>query len=446
MADFIVQEEDGTSLITLEEGGGSLLLEAAPPPPPAPYATWRAGTVTTPGSTGSLAVTGLGSQPCAVFLFGTNFSTEDTPFSTGGSTGVFRGMSAAQWDDAGVLQNSSAFVSPAGDQSRITGGIVNSLTTAGTASAVDVAASVTSLDADGFTLNFTTVTGAGRKFAWVALMTVDHCGSHFGSTATLGLGWKVGASLMHGAWNGPDYTADGEAGEWYGGAAYPGSVGGGTWFQAGLAAQGYPAHLNQWNIGIFSGNDPAAKVTEGNHFIGPFVVADNITAVPSGGSLTDYAINTGSTNGGQFVFWDDEDSQTGSLTPAQNTGDTVTVSGLPFAPGLVIGYSISDEPQGQSSGSPVRGAIQLSLATDSYQYACIVDANTRGSYQSFQRGFADACNSTSVHAGTIELTSDGFILTTEEDDVTAQGWVWHAFGHPDRIVKWIPHIYRRVQG
>ena len=33
MADFLVQEEDGTSKFTLEEGGGSLLLEEEPPQP-----------------------------------------------------------------------------------------------------------------------------------------------------------------------------------------------------------------------------------------------------------------------------------------------------------------------------------------------------------------------------------------------------------------------------
>lgn len=441
MADFIVQEEDGTSLITLEEGGGSLELEAAPPPPPASYATWRAGKILSPASTGSQAVTGLGGTPAAVFLFGTNFSTEDTAFTTGGSTGVFRGMAAPAWDDPGTMYVSSAFVSPAGDQSRITGGLVNSLTTAGNASAVDVAATVTSFDADGFTLSYSVV-ASGRPFAWLALMNIANIGAWYGSSGTAtALGWKPGAMICHGAWNGPDYTSGDEAGEWYGGGAYPGSITAG-WDGAGLAAQGYPTHLNQWNIGLFD-LAPGTAVTQGNHFIGPFVVTDDITAIPTGGTLQNFTVGTGTGNGGMFTFWDDEDSKTGTLTPAQNTGDTVTVSGLPFSPGLVIGYSISDEPQGQSSGSPVRGAVQLSMATVEQQYACIVDANTRGSFQSFQRGFADACNSTSVHAGTIELTVDGFILTTEEDDVTARPWVWHAFGHPDKVQAWIPHIYRR---
>lgn len=461
MADFFVLEEDGTSHLEVEESSsdflseesGGAILKAGPgvaglkasgvgPPAPIPsYATWKAGKVVCPSSTGTQAVTGLGGTPAAVILFGTNFSTEDSAFSTGGSTGVTRGMAAPAWNSPGTLHETAAFVSPAGDQSRATGGIVNSLTNSGTASAVDVAATVVSLDADGFTLSYSVVT-SGRPFAWLALMDVQNVGSIYGSTQTVSPGWKAGAMLCHGAWQ-TDYTANGEAGEWWGGAAYPGVVGGGNWPGAGLAASGYPNFSSQWNIGLFN-NAAATSVTQGSHMIGPSMVTDNITAYPSGGSLTDFTIGTGTANGGQFVFWDDEDTFAGSVTPGASTGNTVTVSGLPFAPGLVIFYSISDEPSGQGSfGSPIPGAVGMGLATDTFQYCNLVDANTRGSFQSFQRGFADGVNSTSVHAGTVELTADGFILTTEEDDVSANPIVWHAFGHPEQFPTWIPQSYRR---
>jgi hypothetical protein len=119
---------------------------------------------------------------------------------------------------------------------------------------------------------------------------------------------------------------------------------------------------------------------------------------------------------------------------------------LPFAPGLVIGYSISDEPGGQSSGS-ARGAVGFSVVTRSFQWTALSDgASSRGAFQSFQRGFADVVNGTNVHAGTIDLTSDGFVMTTEEDDVSPASWVWHAFGHPSPTTSgWIPQSYRRRQ-
>ena len=151
----------------------------------------------------------------------------------------------------------------------------------------------------------------------------------------------------------------------------------------------------------------------------------------------------GSAQGGMIVAWDDEDSETGRVsTPAQDQDDTVTVTGLPFAPGLVIGYSISDEPHGQGSGS-VRGAVGFSVATPDFQWCALVDgASSQGAFQSFQRGFVDTVNGTDVHAGTVELTDDGFVLTTEEDTATANDWVWHAFGHPLRRLVWLPQIYR----
>ena len=399
--------------------------------------------LTVPGSSGSQAVTGLGGTPAAVFFFGVNFTTEDAVVSSSG-TGISRGMVAPQWDDPGTLLTHSAFVSPAGDQSRMDAGVINSLTTAGNASAVDVTADVISLDSDGFTVLWANVT-SGRKLIWVALMNVLNCGGYVGTTDTLALGWKAGASLLHGGWLGPTYTSPDEAGEYYGGAAYPGTVGGGNWMGAGLAASGYPSHSNQWIIGVYN-NAPATSVTQGGTFIGPSLSSGNVIAVPTGTGLLDFRADFSTSNGGMVVVWDDEDSATGRVTPAQNTGDTVTVSGLSFAPGLVIGYSISDEPDGQSSGSPVRGAVQLSVQTKDFQWAGIVDDNSQSAYQTLNRGFIDTIDGSDLHAGTIELTQDGFILTTEEDAATANDWVWHAFGHPDQIVMWVPHIYRRVLG
>ncbi len=458
MADYLVLEEDGTSHLELEESSDDFLLEesgpferrgagivgaagaGATPTPPPSYATWKAGVLTAPGSPGSVAVTGLGGTPCAVFFLGVNFSTQDSPVSTTG-TGIGRGMAAPQYNSPGTILNHSAFVSPAGDQSRLTGGwAFSSLTTAGNATAVDLDAAVTSFDSDGFTVAYTNVT-SGRILVWVALLDVRNCGGYVGTSTTLSLGWKAGASLLHGSWLGPTYTSPDEAGEYWGGGAYPGTNPP-DWYGAGLSAVGHPAHANQWAIGIYN-NVPSTAIAQGATFIGPSLTTGNVVAYPTGTGLANFNMDFTSANGGMVVAWDDEDSQTGRLTPAQNTGDTATVSGLPFAPGLVIGYSISDEPPGQSSGSPVRGAVQLSVQTADFQWAGIVDDNTQSAYQSLNRGFVDTISGSNLHAGTIELTADGFVLTTEEDTATAHEWVWHAFGHPDQFPIWIPQEYRR---
>lgn len=404
-------------------------------------AFWKAVVVTVPGSTGAQTVTGLGGTPRAVIVYASNFSTEDSVVTTTG-IGLSRGMAVEDYTSPGTMLNNAAFVSPAGDQSRITNGVVSSLTTAGNASAVDVGAIISSFDADGFTLNYGTVT-SGRKLVCLCLMgPALNVGGYTGTGATLTPGWKAGASLLHGSWNGPDYTGDGEAGQYYGGGAYPTSSSI-NWQAAGLSASGYPAHLSQWLIGLHD-LAPTTAVTVGGTFSGPFLSSGNVLAHPTGGGLTNFNMDFSAGNGGLVAFWDDEDSRTGSLTPAQDAGSTATVSGLPFRPGLVLFYSISDEPAGQSSGSPVRGAVGFSAATPEFQWAAITDPNDRGSFQSFSRGFADTVHNTDLHAGTVALTSDGFVLTTVEDSATVHDLVWHAFGHPFPGTIWLPQIYRRV--
>lgn len=117
---------------------------------------------------------------------------------------------------------------------------------------------------------------------------------------------------------------------------------------------------------------------------------------------------------------------------------------MPFNPGLVTGYSISDEPQGQSTGG--RGAVGFSVVAPGFQWCATVDGmSSRGAFQSFQRGVADVVNGSSVHAAEIDIVPQGFTVTTQEDDVSPASWVWHAFGSPPRSeAMWVPQFYRRL--
>lgn len=406
-------------------------------------ATWEAGTLTVPAATGNVTVTGLSAKPQALFFFGTNWTTEDTAVTTTG-TAIFRGMAAPKYDDPNTILQNAACVSPAGDQHIIENSAILCQSTAGTGANL-YGATVSTFNNDGFLVNFFTAAAGGYKVVWVALSGVDDIGAYVGTGGTISLGWKAGASLLHGAWGGPTIGGSDRTQEFYGGAAYPGSDPTG-WFGAGLSAFTFPtaAGPGQYNIDIYNFL-PQISITQGGHFLGPFLVAANITAVPSGGGLTDFAIDFDGTNdGGMVVMWDDSSSQTGkqTLTP-DNNGDTATVT-TPFAPGLVLGYSVSDEPNGQNSGS-TRGAVGLSVAVEGFQWSAIIDgASSFGAFQSFQRGFADGVSGTNVHAGSITLQPTGFVMETEVDTMAPQPWVWHAFGHPTRRPAWIPQIYRRV--
>lgn len=408
--------------------------------------TWRVGTLTVPSSATTVSVTGLGGTPAAVFFYGTNWLTEDTAVTTTGC-GMFRGMVAPQWDTPGTLLQHAAAVLPAGDAHVAdTGRAIRMPDTSGVFNSYVYGAVIDSLDADGFTVDWDIVTAGGYKVVYAALMDVTNAGGYIGGASTLSLGWKAGASLLHGAWAAlPGTGGSDRTQEFYGGGAYPGTFSP-SWFAAGLTAFTFPTSSGaQYNIGIYN-QAPSTAVAQGGSFIGPFLTTQNVTAVPTGGGLTDFTLSfNDSTNGGMLVVWDDEDNQTGRLTPGTSQGNTATVSGLPFAPGLLIGYSISDEPPGQNTGG--RGAVGFSVVAPGFQWTALVDGNSSyGAFQSFQRGVADVVDGTSVHAATIDLTNDGFVVTTEEDDVSPATWVWHAFGHPTRVLSWIPHIYRRVVG
>jgi len=406
-------------------------------------AHWRAGIITVPASTGAQAITGLGGTPKAVFFFGANWSTEDTAVTSAASA-LFRGMGAEYLSTSTIAQH-FATLSPAGDaHSASNTAAIALLDTSGGTSGI-YNASLTSLDADGFTITWGGVT-AGYKLVYVALMDVSNADLIGGAgNNTYTMGYKVGACLMQGTWDGWAIAGSDRTQEFFGGGAYPGSAGGSSWFGAGLTAFTFPTApgTGQYNIGIYN-QAPGTVIAQGGEFIGPFLATSDVLAIPTGTGLTNFRMDPQSTNNyAVAVTWEDEDSQTGRLTPATSTGGTVSVTGLPFAPGLVLGYSISDEPQGQASGA-TRGAVGFSVVTESFQWAALADGvSSRGAFQSFQRGFVDCVNGSNVHAGTIELTPDGFILTTEEDDVAPASWVWHAFGHP-LVARWIPKIYRAV--
>lgn len=408
----------------------------------ASYARWKVGTITVPGSTGTVSVTGLGGTPKAVFFFGTNWLTEDTPVTSAGC-GIFRGMAAPQYNSPSTILQAAACVLPAGDANHSSHThCMDMVSTAGVVvdgSSFAYAAVFDSFDADGFTVNFDIVNSSGYKVVYLALMDVTNVGAFIGlvNQSALSFGWKAGASLLHGRWG--STGGDGNlTAEFFGGAAYPGPTNGG-WYAAGLAVHTFPASSGQYYL-FLDGNDPTIVVATAGKLVASVLGTDNVVAYPTGAGLTNFRFQGSPSNGGMVVAWDDEDSETGFKTPAASAAGTATKTGLPFAPGLLLGYTISDEPSGP--GTTSRGAAGFSVVTPDFQWCATVDGVDRGAFQSFQRGFCDVVHNSDLHAGTVELTSDGFVMTTVEDDVSPVSTLWHAFGHPDST-PWIPHVYRR---
>lgn len=397
------------------------------------------GVIDTPGSIGPMVVE-TDDQPQALLFFGTNFTAYDTVVTTDG-LGLFRGMCGPKWDTRELVQNAASFIgTPAGNAHSMQNHAIHILDTSGGATIL-YEADVTSIDPESFTLNWT-VAASGYKVVWVGVIGIENDAIAAGVGMTDGtaydVGFKAGAGIIHGGWSGPDAVGTTRTQEWYGGGSYPGTNDL-NWSGCGATNFCFPtSNSAQYLCELFQSN-PTIIVTSGAHFTGPFLTSSNIKAYPSG--TTDFVFAGDVENGGMWLTWDDEDARCFIFSPADADEATNTKTGLPFAPGLLLGYTISDEPDGQGTGG--RGGLGLSVVHDDLQWCATIDGKTaQGGFQSLRYGFCDRVN-VGVHAGEVELTEDGFILTTKEASVSNDTVVWHAFGHPRP--RWRPQIYRLVR-
>lgn len=405
--------------------------------------TWRVGALNVPATTGDVFVD-LGGTPKAVFFWGANWTDEDTVISGATGHALFRGMAAPDYANPSSTLQNAACTGPTGDQHMIDNYAILNLTTVGSATLL-YRASLSSFDADGFTVTFDIAASGGYKVVYAALFDVDNVGAFVGaaSQSSLALGFTPGASLLHGAWSGPSASGTDRTQEWYGGAAYAVNE------SAGAQAFTFPTSFaGQYNIAVQS-FAPGTSICQGGSFVGPFLSTSNIISTASG---TNVSFNGDGTNGGMIVAWDDNDSAASGHTLNSSLGGTSAVTGLPFAPGLVVGYSVSNEAPGQGTGA--RGALGFSVISSDFQWAALVEeyfpgyttfGTGRGAIQSFTNGIIQAIDDASYVAGTVALTDDGFVSTTTVNDITPGAWTWQAFGHP-KVFSWLPHIYRRIIG
>jgi len=417
-------------------------------------ATWKAGVMNVP-SGGSVSVN-LGRRPNAVIFYGANWTTEDAVITTS-NTAIFRGMVCPNYDDPRTIVQSACSLAPAANGFRQSASrAIFQIDQSGTG-ALLYSASVALTDT-GFTANFDVGAGGGYKVVYVALFGVRHClGIVDTFNRNIEFGFKAEASLLHGAWtDGPvDFWPVGDPNRtqcFFGGGGYP-STNDLTWegHGAGMTCMGFasipfPQHLTEmWN------SNPRTVITSGGHSTGPALISSLIHVQPQGEGFLDWGHHGDSQDAGMSMGWDDDVSGAGYINPMPAAVDDeaeVFVDGarfgeLPFAPGLILSYSISDEPDEQGVG--VRGAAGFGVATKDFQWSALVDGIDRGSYQSFSRGFTDTVSPSGAHAGEIELTETGFkAKTTLASIASANHWLWHAFGHPKRVA-WSPSIYRRVR-
>lgn len=390
-------------------------------------------------SAGSVSVTGLGFSPQGVIFFGSNRSEEDS-LVTDVNAGIFVGMMAES--SGGLLAQSDSVIPRNGGRNSGTQPIMMQ----STFNVIEYAADPTSLDADGFTVNFTIALGGSRwihYLAWGDWNSSD-AARVTNANPTLSIGFaatslfQVGGLSYGGVpgdWIRPDL--DGWAiASWGGGRCELGNVD-----EAMFATADTPWYGQGWQQVSSGGND----VGWGMFAIGPFLGQSVWRAYATSPTEIFLATAANLTNSAVFAYWTGQ-AASGDFTPnAVAAGTVVEAVGNGIdAPEALIIMGNCGRNAGFSTSNPDNG-MSFGIVTDDYQ-GCVV-ANMDGNYfyQSRTKAFASNAQLAGVNAGTVALNTDGtFTATTSVDSTTPTGQVYIALG--PGVDDWIPHIYRWVRG
>jgi hypothetical protein len=410
---------------------------------------YKSGSFTVPGSTGDYAVTGVGFQPQGVCFFGSNTGTLDSVVNNS-YLGVFFGLMATDWDSASLLQH-VGWVSPNPKGGVLTDDCIYARTavSGSTGTNVDYRADAVSLDADGFTVNFTTVSAGTRYVHWLAWGGFDDAGMHElhsdGGDQTLSLGWRVRSLLTVGYFEGGDGEAftDGTHWFWSGMGQYP-SSGSGDFEAVNLTC----VSSAQQAIQVLVSGSSACAISHPNHAgIAGTILGGDLRSKPTGGSLTDLLLDYVSVSDSYdaVAFWDGE-SSSGLCTPSDTLSGDVVVSLDNTLVDEVAAVLMMTTGDTNGFGTTLTGNIGFGVVTPDHQACVFLDGSEQRLYQSLTKGWCSNVNSSGAIAGTVALGTDEFTVTTTVDDgPSAQSLVYIAFGPFEAVTDdWIPHIYRII--
>lgn len=392
----------------------------------------KVGSFTAKTSTGSQSTTGIGFQPKIVFFFSHGATTTGTatnaPFMLGVATSssdersAFRvsGDNAGTSDVDGWNQN---------DCSLIIAGITGS---------VQIRADFTSMDADGFTLNYSTATGSAHIINYLALggdtLTNVKTGQiteklTTGSQSTTGVGFQPDALIMFAGYSTTSAPSSNAAGSNF-------TIG----FASGANNQGVMAERGQ---DIAPGGSNTARYQSASNIFA--FVHDSTDTVPSLASLTSFdsdgfTLNWSAVSGSaQYVFYvalKGGEYKVGSFNQATSTGNqSVATSGvLPRAVWLQSFNNITTSSvvtsDRQSMGVAASSSDRFTLwygdqdgqnpsqADSSLDQTKIIKMMTSGA----------GSPSTEASADLVSLNSNSFVINWSAADATAREILYFAMG------------------
>lgn len=375
------------------------------------------GSLTVPAATGNQSTTGVGFQPKCVFFWGNGQSSDALLQGAAAKApnGYFQGIGvsssqrvAGTESDDGVTANNTAT-----DATKCIKRISGVTTT--------FAADLVSLDADGFTVNFTTANATafvinylalgGADLTNVALVSITS-GSATGNAAKTGVGFQPDVVLFLGADNGASNNSLNVG-------LGKSSSARGTSSQAANATTGGRV---QSTSKCYTNLDGGASVRCEADLVS--LDADGFTVNWTTANATTHAVYALCLKGGSF--------KVGAFLQKTSTG-TQAYTGIGFQPTGLLSFSV-----GQTAAAAI-GSIQYLMtaaASATNKRACLwynagVNAACALDRANAHISYADASNppTTQAIADLSSFDSDGFTLNYSAADATARETIYLAFGN-----------------
>lgn len=418
-----------------------------------------------PVSTGNFSVTGLGFQPVAVIMFGSNRPEVGTLVTGLTGPGLFISVNAKQYDSPfsamrslclGINGNSDANnVSYRGFEN----GPISMQTDAGDASTVDYRADSITFDSDGFSINVTTAATGRRPIHWLAFggdisesdnndMVAGAVKSNVSVDAFYNNAYEPRTALVVGT------IASAGFGE--------GAVGGNTWFSFGTghypelapdpnnwqsstiytqiqlsSALGRQGFTNQFVWPSVGADPESLNISNTIGALGP-VLNENFRRLrPHWGTDLTQMVNEGTTgtNTWNYGMWWNGEGWTDFVSVPDDGTATVPVP-YNFRKFQAVMFSTINGAAGSGASAPMR--FGFGVLGPSYQ-GCVVIGQDGSFYQSDSRAVA-TCSAAGANTASGTLNGATFTLENEEGGGLGQV-VYHAFGAAGTT--FLPQIYRR---
>jgi hypothetical protein len=384
----------------------------------------KVGSLTEPGATGNQAITGVGFQPSVVLFWWNRLSSDGNGPDAGIGFGVGISSSARRAIDFRSTDNTSPSVNSAANRS------AQCIYLAGAAASADFV----SQDSDGFTVNWTVVTGGNIVVNYLALggsaLTNSAVGTitaktSTGSQAYTGVGFQPTSLLLYaGKWSSEPLDSATNGAFTFGAAT--------SATARGLTAQ---RSKNGSNPQVAKHRQSTGKIAALLTDTGAATEAD-FTSFDADGFTLNYTAAAGSADSIYYLALRGPSVKVGAFNQATSTGNQAT-TGVGFQPKALILFSANDT--GANNDTTVAdGTLSMGAATSSTARFAIWagDLNNVSPTQSDKnldrtkiiKLFTPGTPTLNAAADLVSLDADGWTLNWTTADATARQIIYFAIG------------------